>query len=767
MRLYRHLWLAGVLLLSAIHVMAQNGKYDARFNVKAFDCGSKTATIQLQVRATDAAHTYNMGDANYRFEYDPRLIARPRITAQPNFSSQPPASDLNYGTQNLNGSSAGLMRGLVSVNTFYQGSANGAKKVDTAWITVTEIAFDVVNIDSCFKLEWHDAVTFPISGMSEVVVTNQNPFAYDLLIATSSGSWGNVQSCFKTTCISNQAPSVVIAPIVVPEDSTRTVCATIQDINVADYHRATLCNNPRNGTATLQVDTATRQLCVTYKPNLNFNGQDTICVNVCDVRPDSLCRSTIVPVTVLPRPDAPVVRATPITVAQDGVFNGCYPIIDPDLGDAHTVTICGNPRNGTAQPTIANGQVCIRYIPNQRFTGLDSVCLTICDQTGLCTSQTWPIRVTACLDTVPPTIACPTQPILVSAFGEITSNQLNFLTTGSIGDNCTGVKLNYNTPTATDNCTAAPSVILASGLRSGSNFPTGTSTISFTAKDSAGLTATCNVQIIVAPKPTRFIATTTDTLSICQNDVVDVSATNITGATYRWSYANGFSSPLQRLVMSSALLGKNDWLRLITTINGCVYTDSVYVKIATQPIVVNDNYEVGVGALLNGNVITNDTLAKGLKYTVSLMSGVGSGTLVLNPNGTFIYNATKDSTFTVSFVYKVCYDACPSSCQIGIAYIKILSSKRLEAKATNVITPNGDGVNETLVILNFDPNAANNQSSLVVYNQWGDVVHRAEPYRNDWDGKWGNNPLPDATYYFIFRKDPTAEPIKDFVTIIR
>ena len=767
MRLYRHLWLAGVLLLSAIHVMAQNGKYDARFNVKAFDCGNKTATIQLQVRATDAAHTYNMGDANYRFEYDPRLIARPRITAQPNFSSQPPSSDLNYGAQNLNGSSAGLTRGLVSVNTFYQGSANGAKKVDTAWITVSEIAFDVVNIDSCFKLEWHDAVTFPVSGMSEVVITQQVPFAYDLLVATSSGSWGNVQSCFKNTCIANSAPSVVMAPIVVPEDSTRTVCATIQDINITDYHRATLCNNPRNGRATLTLDTATRQLCVTYQPNLNYNGTDSICINLCDIRPDSLCRTIIVPVTVVPRPDAPVVRATPITVMQDSTFNGCYPIVDPDLGDVHTVTVCGNPRNGTARATIANGQVCISYTPNRRFSGQDSICLTICDQTGLCTSQTWPIRVTTCYDTIPPTIACPTQPISVSAFGEITNNQLNFLATGSIGDSCKGVRLAYNVPTATDNCTSTPSVILASGPRSGSNFPAGTSNITFTAKDSAGLTSTCNVQIIVAAKPTRLIATTTDTISICQNDVVDVSATPISGATYRWSYTNGFTSPLQRLVMSSALLGKNDWLQLTTTVNGCVFKDSIYVKIAPQPIVVGDTYEVGIGSILNGNVVTNDTLAKGLKYTVSLMSGTGSGTLVLNKDGSFIYNPTKDSTFTVSFVYKLCYDACPSSCQIGIVYINILSNKRKEARATNVITPNGDGSNETLVILNFDPNAANNQSSLVIYNQWGDVVYRATPYRNDWDGKWGNNPLPDATYYFIFRKDPLAEPIKDFVTIIR
>jgi gliding motility-associated-like protein len=765
MRLIRHLFIACMVLFAVAQANAQNGQYDARFLTKTYDCANRTATIQLQVRAKDTDHRFNMGDANYRFEYDPRLIARPRIVAQPNFSNQPPANDFNYSLQNLNGSTAGLTRGLVSVNTFYSGAANGAKRVDTAWMTVSEIAFDVVQIDSCFELLWHDDKTFPISGMSEVVITQAEPFNYDLIVATSTGYFGNIRTCFKANCTDNKQPSVAIAPIIVPEDSTITVCATVQDANLDDTHRATLCENPKNGTANLSLDRTTRQLCVTYQPNLNYNGQDTICINLCDIRLDSLCQNIKIPVTIAPRPDTPVVRPTLISIFRDSTFNGCYPIVDPDLSDTHTVTICGNPKNGTVRPSVTNGQVCINYQPNPRFVGQDSVCLTICDNTGLCTSKTWKINVSPCFDTIAPVINCPKQPVLISAFGEIVGNPLNFLTKAIIGDTCTGVKLDYNVPTATDNCTSTPSVIWTSGLKTGEIFPSGTSTITFTAKDSADLTSTCSVQVIVAPKPTRYIAGGADTLTVCQNEVVDASATNITGANYRWTYSNGFSTALQRVTTSATLLGKSDWLRLTTTIGTCTYKDSVYIKILDQPIVVNDNYETS--RLLNGNVITNDTLGRGLKYKVSLMSNVGSGTLVLNPDGTFIYNPTTDSTFTVSFVYKVCYDACPSSCQLGICYIKLVSNKRQEQTATNVITPNGDGVNDVLTILNFDGTSPTNKSTIVIYNQWGDVVHRAEPYRNDWSGTFNENPLPDGTYYFIFKRDPLADPIKNFVTIIR
>ena len=465
MRLFQHLWIVTLFLVSTIGLKAQNGQYDARFSLKNYDCGNKIAILNLQVRAIDLDHRFFMGDANYRFEYDPRLIDHPRIVAQPNFSNQSPANDGNYGLQNLNGTSKGDTRGLVSVNTFYTGSSNGSKQVDTAWMTVSEIAFDVINTEGCFELVWHNDRTFPVSGMSEVIPNNRTPaaYAYDLAVAKSSNIWTNTQACFREACTQNALPSIAITPIVVDEDSVKTVCMTIQDNNITDFHRASLCNNPRNGTVTLNLNPTTRQLCVTYRPLPNFNGKDSVCINICDVRPDSLCRSIMIPVTVLPRPDAPVVVPKVIVVAQDSTFSNCYAITDPDIGDTHNVTVCRAAKNGVAQASINNSQVCITYKPNTHYTGLDSVCLTVCDNTGLCTSKTWLIRVLTCADSIAPVLACPTQPIRVTAFGEIMSNPLNFITSAAMSDNCNGVKLTYNLPTATDNCTANPSVILTNG----------------------------------------------------------------------------------------------------------------------------------------------------------------------------------------------------------------------------------------------------------------------------------------------------------------
>ena len=766
MRRLQHLWFAAILLIALTTATAQTGQYDARFSMKNYDCGNKIAIIQLQVRAIDVDHKFNMGDANYRFEYDPRSIDHPRIVAQPNFSNQSPDRDMNYGVQNLNGTSKGDTRGLVSVNTFFTGSANSAKQVDTAWMTVSEIAFDVINTEGCFDLLWHNDKTFPVSGMSEVVVTNRSTsaFAYDLTVAKSSTNWSNVQACFREACMQNALPSVYVTQIITPEDSAKTVCMIIQDANITNNHRATLCNNPRNGTASLTLNTTTRELCVTYNPNRDFNGRDSVCISVCNIRPDSLCRTIMVPVTVLPRPDAPVVNPTLIVAAEDSTYRNCYPIIDPDAGDTHNVTVCGAAKNGVAQANISNGEVCINYKPNAHFTGMDSVCLTICDNTGLCTSKTWLIRVLTCADTLAPVLACPTQPIRVTAFGEIVNNPLNFITGATIADNCNGVKLTYNLPKATDNCTTDPSVYLTNGNVSGAIFTAGTYALRFSARDSAGLTSTCNVQVMVSPRPTHLI-TAADSLKVCSGDIVNATAIPIVGATYKWKYPNGFTVYAPQFATPAANLGKPNWLTLTTTVENCSFKDSVYVGIIGQPIAVDDKYETE--RQLTDKVLENDTLQRGLKTTVTLVSDVKKGTLSLNSNGNFTYNPSNDAPYTTQFSYKVCYDACPTNCHTATATIKVISNQRNQPTATNVISPNGDGVNETLVILGFDANATDNNSSIVIYNQWGDVVYKAAPYRNDWSGIFKEKALPDGTYYFIFKRSPTAAPIKNFVTIIR
>ena len=66
-------------------------------------------------------------------------------------------------------------------------------------------------------------------------------------------------------------------------------------------------------------------------------------------------------------------------------------------------------------------------------------------------------------------------------------------------------------------------------------------------------------------------------------------------------------------------------------------------------------------------------------------------------------------------------------------------------------SPNNDGVNDMFVLraIHLYPN-----NSFTVFNRWGNVVFKADPYQNNWDGSATvgvriGEQLPTGVYYYI------------------
>ena len=208
-------------------------------------------------------------------------------------------------------------------------------------------------------------VTFPISGMNEVELLGAGN--YNLYVVAAGGVFDNLQVCSDVLCAPNTTPSVATTPIKVPEDSIINVCYPIKD-DISDTHTASVCGEPKNGTLTYSVDNITKQLCVTYKPNANFEGQDEICLTICDN--NAACTDVTIPITVQARPDPPSVISTPITVQTDTDIAQCFEIKDADKGDIFSAGVCGT-TNGTAKVEIKNNnQVCLTYKSNKNYVGL-------------------------------------------------------------------------------------------------------------------------------------------------------------------------------------------------------------------------------------------------------------------------------------------------------------------------------------------------------------------------------------------------------------
>ncbi|MCW3461912.1 DUF7927 domain-containing protein [Chitinophaga nivalis] len=80
----------------------------------------------------------------------------------------------------------------------------------------------------------------------------------------------------------------------------------------------------------------------------------------------------------------------------------------------------------------------------------------------------------------------------------------------------------------------------------------------------------------------------------------------------------------------------------------------------------------------------------------------------------------------------------------------------------NVITPNGDGKNDKFKIIDISryPN-----SSLFIYNRWGNMVYQSKNYQNTWDGEG----LNEGTYYYVLKLNtPNGErSYKGWIELLR
>lgn len=66
----------------------------------------------------------------------------------------------------------------------------------------------------------------------------------------------------------------------------------------------------------------------------------------------------------------------------------------------------------------------------------------------------------------------------------------------------------------------------------------------------------------------------------------------------------------------------------------------------------------------------------------------------------------------------------------------------------DVITPNGDGVNDFWVINGIKDYPHN---TVQIFDKWGDLVYEKQGYNNEWQGQGNKGELPDGTYYYLVK----------------
>lgn len=82
-------------------------------------------------------------------------------------------------------------------------------------------------------------------------------------------------------------------------------------------------------------------------------------------------------------------------------------------------------------------------------------------------------------------------------------------------------------------------------------------------------------------------------------------------------------------------------------------------------------------------------------------------------------------------------------------------------KINNLVSPNGDGINDTWTINNIENYPTNN---VTVFDPYGQIIFSQDNYNNDWN--LNSSEIPDGTYYYVVNIDNGNQVFKGVFTVI-
>lgn len=239
------------------------------------------------------------------------------------------------------------------------------------------------------------------------------------------------------------------------------------------------------------------------------------------------------------------------------------------------------------------------------------------------------------------------------------------------------------------------------------------------------------------------------------NECVDASAiflnlsqVNTGTMTYDWSFGDSSSSTI---FSPEHIYDENGFyaVKLIATSNAnCVDSIIKYIEIYPIPLVdAGLDTSVSYGFTLQLDAIAPTATDIGWSNFETIEDNT-----VLNPN-------VRPLETTVYQIKVVDVNGCKNVDEVEV---EVIEDYRIFI--SNIVTPDGNGKNDTWKIFNAD---VFDVIHIAVYNKWGIEVFSANDYKEEWNGAYRFDALPDGTYYYTVSFDDSDKVYKGAVTVLR
>ena len=212
------------------------------------------------------------------------------------------------------------------------------------------------------------------------------------------------------------------------------------------------------------------------------------------------------------------------------------------------------------------------------------------------------------------------------------------------------------------------------------------------------------------------------------------------------------------------------YLDTLNSVNGC---DSVILtnlqfsptltSLVNQNICSGSSYNFN-GTLLSAEGIYTDTLsATGGCDSVIILALYINPPLTQNVNTSICEGESYTFNGTVLTESGIYVDSLSTAtgCDSLVTLELAVTTCSGDFEIANILTPNGDGQNDTWKIDN--PNQISG-CEVKIYNRWGQLIHRSQGENPTWDGKIDNVDCPEGVYAYNFDCNYSSSKIQKYGT---
>lgn len=462
------------------------------------------------------------------------------------------------------------------------------------------------------------------------------------------------------------------------------------------------------------------------QPNMSGNYEVVVTVNGC-TSPSGIIQATVLPTPAQPQAN----NDSPACVGDD-------------------VLLSANPVNGAVyQWTGPNG-----FVSNSQNTFVNNV--------GVSNAGSYLLNVTVNGCTSPNdttiVVVIPTPVASASNSGPVCEGD----TLRLMAENVSGATYSWSGPAGFTSSVKDP-IIVPAALNQAGNYQ-----LIVSVGNCSSAPAITNASVDAASSVGLILSDTTVCVGVNNGSL---QATGIVGSIIQWEYS---------------LDGGNNWLPSLNSGSNYSFVNlaqatkfRVKVKNGVCPVAISQPVTISVSSEAEAGIIS----AASPDPTFAVCPDDNSGSLFLqNSTGNVEFweysrdeGQTWERDFNLTNVYnflniptttwfRAVVSGCSTTDTSNIFVLPAHFDACNRVVIANLITPNGDGKNDTWLIADIEQYPS---ISVFIFNRNGKQVYSNEAYDNSWDGSFEGSPLQDGTYYYILKIGDSEEVMKGSINLLR